>query len=204
MVTGHHVCALALLDDVVEAGARLTLDPDGKVATRGDVPEALGARLEGLMGEGEGREAFPAHAALRAILAAPSRAARELLATPVACARLPVAFAVRFRRGEVQAQFTTWREAYGRDLGQLPQFVLRELDVMARAVRQGRASGVQLDLWLAAKARGGAWSLTAEIADVLEELIPGELAAGFDPLTFGELFEALGAELVQVEMQGGA
>lgn len=189
----NHAAALALLDELADHGVRVELTTEGKVDTFGDVPDALGARLRALVGEGLQRETFPPHRALRAVLAAPSHGLRELLTLPVALAALPVVYAVTFARKGACAVFTTSSAIYKREGGRLPVFVLRELVSAAQAFEQGRAGPSHLDEWLAAKARGRMWLLTPQIADVL----PGAP----DPLcTFGELFDGLGAELVGLEV----
>ena len=142
------------------------------------------------------RVAQARYRALVAVVAAPSRAARELLGLPIAYAvGLQKPFTVTFRRGGATAVCTTSREAYDQARASgAPAFVLRELVAVARAVELGRASGVDLDRWLAQKVRGE-FVLSPEPAGVL-----GPLEHTDEPclVSFGELFDALGAELVDV------
>lgn len=149
-----------------------------------------------------GRDGQAAYRALAALVRAPDVMTCELHALPCAHLRLPVPYAVAFARKGVRALFTTSQSIYRRELGRMPLFVLRELDVMALAYEQGRASPGQLDQWLAAKARGGEWVLTAEHAG----LLPIPMGSHPDPpaCELGELFDEYGAELVGVEMQEAA
>lgn len=189
--------ALFLVDELADAGVRVFLNDAGAVATQGAVPAELGERLKALLGSGEQRAGIPSHRALRAVLAAPTRAARELLILPLAHARLPVGYAARFQRSGVRAQITTSEKLFKRDHGQIPQFVLRELDAATLAFSQGRAGPRDLDQWLAAKSRGD-WLLTAELAGALAMNDPPT------PVELGELLDGLGAQLLDVELAEAA
>ena len=137
--------------------------------------------------------------ALVVMVAAPSRAARELLTLSVSLAvGLPVPFAVRFaRRGDrvgVECVGTSSRAVYQEALSRgAPVFLIRELVAMAAATAIGRATPQVLDAWIAEKQARPRWVL--EHAEAVG--IPG----GGDPgdVCFGELFDALGAEIVDVE-----
>jgi hypothetical protein len=149
---------------------------------------------------GAARDASPRYRALRAIARAPSRAARELLTLPVAYAiGLPHPFTLTFVREGRICVASTSREMYGRAQSQGHiVFVLRELEAAALAVAQGRAGARAFDGWLDRKACGD-FRLTPELVGVLGHVRdPSEPA---DPgLTFGELFEALDAEIVSVDV----
>lgn len=186
-----------LVEAALDHGAVFDVLEDGRVAlTDGDLPEALGARLAAFCGEHEGREKHDAYRALRAIVRAGTPAARELLGLPVAYAvGLPHPFTITFARGKTACVCTTSRHTYRQALTDgTPTFILRELEMVAAAVELGRASGCHLDDWLAAKSRGD-WRLTPELAGVLS--LP---SGGPGLVCFGELFDALGAELVAVEL----
>lgn len=144
------------------------------------------------------RDASPRYRALRAVARAPSRAARELLTLPVAYAiGLPHPFTLAFvRRGRV-AVCTTSREMYAQAQAQGHiVFVLRELEAAALAVAEGRAGARTFDGWLERKARGD-FRLTPELAGVLAQPARDPSDPG---LSFGELFDALDAELVSVDV----
>lgn len=194
--------ALALLDEVEMAGGRLSLVAEG-VSLDGDVPEVLADRLAALCGSGEARQALLTNRALRAVLLAPTRAARELLTVPVVLSGgLPVPFTLRFRRqtatGPVVCLCSTDRATFVSATGRgVSTFLLRELDTAALAVEQERATPAELDRWLHAKAQRPDWRVTPETIGVLEHLVEqGERA----PVCFGELLDALGCELVDVEL----
>lgn len=187
--------AIGLIDDFADAGVRIGLNPQGKLQTQGIVPEALGARLKALVGSGDQRAGQPLHRALMAALRAPDRACREVLCLPVGFARLPVGYAVQFVRKSKRAQLVTSGKLFERDRGQLPQFVLRELDAMALALLQG-AGPVHLDRWLEAKSRGD-WLLTPELAGArVDATEPADVAR----VEFGALLDGYGAALVGVEL----
>jgi hypothetical protein len=195
-----HAEALALFDWCADEGVTLSLHDGGRLLVTADnVSDALRDRLSAFCGAHEGREGLLTYRALRDIVRAPSRAARELLTLAVGHAvGLPVPFVVTFVRGGQRCVCSTSREAYQRAVREgHPAFVLRELEVAALVVEQGRASPRDLDLWLLAKKRGD-WRLTPEFAGALEAQT---VQAGLQPaITFGDLFDALGAELVDVEL----
>lgn len=144
------------------------------------------ARLEG-----------PNYRALRAVVEAPSRAAREVLGLSVAFAvGLPHPFTIHFRRGRIVALCTSSRAAYlEAEQARAPAFVPRELAFIALVVADARASGLDLDRWLALKA-AGPFVLTPALAGALHAF-EGPPVRG---PSFGEVFEALGAELVDVDL----
>lgn len=194
--------ALALLDDVEMAGGRLSLLAEG-VSLDGDVPEELADRLAALCGSGQARQALLTNRALRAVLAAPTRAARELLGVPVVlCNGLPVALTLRFQRyaasGPVLCLCSTNEATFvAATRAGTVTFLLRELDVAALAAEQGRATPAEFDRWMRAKHARPDWRVTPETLGVLEHLVePGERA----PLCFGELLDTLGCALVDVEL----
>lgn len=143
------------------------------------------------------RHASPAYRALSALTGAVSQAAREVLTLDVAhLVGLPVPFTVTFMRRESRCMCTTAREVYERCVAErVPVFLVRELVLAARAVAQGRVDPSALDRWVAAKRRGP-WHLTADRAGVLEGVLE-QVALG-RALCVGELFDDLGAELVDV------
>lgn len=187
--------ALALVDALTQEGAGLELDGDG-LALVGAPSEALCGRLVVFCGAHEGREGLDTYRALRAVVRARSRAARELLVLPVSYAvGLPYPFTILFVRRACECVCTTSRTAYALALSRgRPTFLVRELEAAALAAEQGRAGARDLDRWLELKARGE-WRLTPELAGVLEA--PGPRVA---MLCFGALFDVLGAELVDVEL----
>ena len=195
-----HAQALALFDTCADERVALSLRDDGRLVVTADhVPDALRARLSAFCAEHEGREGLRTYRALRDIVGAPSRAARELLTLAVGHAvGLPAPFVITFARGGQRCVCSTSKDAYTRAVqAGLPAFVLRELEAAALVVEQGRASPRDLDLWLLAKKRGD-WRLTPELAGALEA---PTVQAGLQPaITFGDLFDALGAELVDVEL----
>lgn len=195
-----HAQALALFDTCVDEGVTLALLENGRlVAAAEQMPDALRERLSAFCGAHEGREGLRTYRALRDIVRAPSRAARELLTLAVGHAvGLPAPFVITFSRGGQRCVCSTHKDAYMRAVQEgLPAFVLRELEAAALVVEQGRASPRDLDLWLLAKKRGD-WRLTPEFAGALEA---PTVQAGLQPaITFGDLFDALGAELVDVEL----
>lgn len=184
--------ALALFDGVLQARGSLCLVAEG-VGLDGEVPEALEARLEALCGDQEGREDRASYRALRVIVGAPSRASREVLTCCVAYAvGLPVPFVITFRRHLRRCVCATARDAYTNAVREgWPAFVMRELEAAALAVELRRAGPSDLDRWIGMKLRGE-WRLTPELAGV-----PVGVHA---TICFGELFDALGAELVDVEL----
>jgi hypothetical protein len=144
------------------------------------------------------RDAGALYRALCAVVAAPSLAARELLTLPVAFAiGLPHPFSVVFRRGPQPIVATTSREAYAQaqEIGAVV-FVMREIGAAAHAVALERAHPADLDRWIAAK-RHGDWRLTPELA---AGLATASEDIGRSEVCFGALFDALGAELVDVEV----
>lgn len=136
--------------------------------------------------------------ALVAIAKAPNRATKELLTLPVAYAvGLPWPFTVRFVRGPHRAIVTTARAVFEDATRRgIPAFVMRELALIARAAAQGRASGADLDRWLQAKTATPGLVLTADQVGALEHLEDADDLG----LSFGELFDLLGAELVGLGM----
>jgi hypothetical protein len=142
------------------------------------------------------RDEGPLFRALHAVVAAPSRAARELLSLPVSYAvGLPYPFTIIFRRRTLTCVCTTARDVFAQAQAQgAAVFVVRELEAAGLAVAQGRAYPADLDRW-AERKRRGEWRLTPELAGALE-------AETMAMLCFGELFEALGAELVDVALHG--
>ena len=140
------------------------------------------------------RDATPMHRALRSVASAPSLAVAELLTLPVAFAALGAPYTITFARKQMVAVCTNSRAVFAAEQGKRPTFVFRELEAAARAVELGRAGPMHLDQWLQAKQRG-AWVLALETAG-------GELASEPEQvapmLTFGELFDALGAVLLDV------
>jgi len=191
--------ALALFDACVAAGVGLEVGEGRRIAVlTQELPEGLRGWLKSFCGDQEGREGLPSYRALRAIVRAPSRAAREILTCLVAFAvGLPAPFVITFRRGERRCVCATAKAAYMRAVQEgCPAFVMAELGVAALAVEQGRAGPGELDRWLARKLLGS-WRLTLELAGVVEQ----KALAGLHPtICFGELFDALGAELVDVEL----
>jgi hypothetical protein len=142
------------------------------------------------------RDALPFYRALRALLRAPSEAVREVLMLSVAHARLPLAYAVTIARGGASSVFTTSRRIYDREVGRRPLWRLPELDLLARTLEAGRASGRLFDGWLAAKRRGE-WYLSPAVAD-----IRGDTP---DPqCTFGELVDGFDAEITGLEWEVAA
>jgi len=190
-----HAQALGLVGAVRAAGCDLVCDADG-VEVIGELPAPLSAALQAFFGEGEHRDGQATHRALLAVLRAPSLAVAEVLGLPVAWARLPLAYALTIDRKGVGSVFTTSRTVYDRENGRRPTWRLPELDALARAHDGGRARPGDFDRWLAAKQRGP-WALTPELAGVL----PGALEPR---CSFGELFDGLGAQVVDVEVEGVA
>jgi hypothetical protein len=193
--------ALALLDELADAGGRLSLTADG-VALEGDVPEALTDRLAALCGSGEARHQLATNRALRAVLSAPSRAARELLVLGVPdAAGLPVPFTLTFRRGETYCQCSTSREVFEQATRDgVPTFLLRELDAAALAAEEARATPAAMDSWLKAKRARPDWRVTPETAGVLR----AERDPAMRARCFGELLGELGCELVDVHLPEAA
>lgn len=146
------------------------------------------------------RREGPHYRALAAVARAPSRAARELLTLPVSYAvGLSVPFTVTFRRRATECVATTSRTDYAAATQRgAVAFVLRELEAAARAVEVGRAHPSDLDRWLELKGCGGSWILTPELAGSLD--VPSAAPSRGGGLCFGELFDALGAELVDVTL----
>ena len=149
------------------------------------------------------RDAGPRYRALQAVARARSRAARELLTFPVAYAiGLPHPFTLTFVRKGRACVASTSREMYTRaQAAGHAVFVLRELEAAALAVGQGRAGARAFDGWLDRKARGD-FRLTPELAGVLEQArdAGGPVVLAEPGLSFGELFEALDAEIVSVDV----
>lgn len=201
-----------------ERGLSLAIAADDRVAfktadgSRPNVP----AEVERLTGvgpavEGESDEAkasrermrlAPGYRALRLMAAAEDLAARECLLLRVRdLPGLPVPFALSFRerrKGRPFALTTTRRWHEKPEAQGLPFFVARELDAASQAAEAGRANADDLGAWLDAKARGQ-WVLTPERARVAE--MPWFRADGpGSTWTLGELCDALGFDLVRVEM----
>lgn len=195
--------ALALVDDFAQAGARLSVLPEG-ICPSVDVSESLEGRLTALCGAGDARQGLLTNRALRAVILARSRAARELLTLAVEhTSGLPVPFTVRFARTSASGAATTvclcstergtFEEA---TKAGVPTFLLRELEAAALAAEQGRATPVEFDRWLAAKRARPDWRVTPETVGLLEHVQRDEREA----LCWGELLEALGCALVDVEL----
>jgi hypothetical protein len=189
--------ALAALDAAAGGGVELRATAAGIEVVRGEPDDALDALLQALCGSGEARHGLTTARALRELLRAPDRAARELLTLPVRYASgLPLPFTLRFERRRLGSVCTTSRHAYAaaRAAGERV-WLLRELELVAAAAREGRVSPTHLDRWLAAKGRGE-WILTPELAGAdlpRFDAHPGDMC-------FGELFDHMGAELVSVEL----
>lgn len=193
--------ALALLDDLARHGAHVALGDAGELVVTGvPPPDALLNRLA-LLGASGARGTLR-YRALVAELQAPSRAAREVLTLPVTYAvGLPVPFTVVWHRVGLCIVTTTSRARYAAALaaGETP-FVLRELVLAVEAVAAGRAGPAELDSWLALKAQQPGVVLDrAVVVGLPEARAPVEVL-----MCFGELFDALGAELVEVEMHDAA
>lgn len=193
-----HAQALALLDAVQAAGCDLLPDEDG-LAVLGELPEPLSAVLGAFCGEGDHRTAFGPYRALLAVQRGRTRAVREVMALPVAYAKIPgEPYAVHLDRKGTCSVFTTSLAIYERELREArPVWRFPEIDAMARAHEVGRLTATGFDRWLAAKLRGG-WSLSPELAGCL----PGGHPA--PQCTMGELVEALGAEITAVEWESEA
>jgi hypothetical protein len=195
-----HTLALALFDACESYGVRLEVLDVGLVASGRPDDAALASRLVAFCGAGEHRQSLASYRALRDIARAPSRAARELLATSVAVLALPVPYTLTFTRGGHRCVGTSSRAVYEAAVRDgVAAFALKELVAVAAAVELGRASPVDLDRWIAIKQRGS-WVLTPELAGVDVPVEPGRTPS----LCVGELLDALGAELVDVELHGEA
>lgn len=175
-----------LLD--AEAGRVRAKKPDHELPAGvwGRLADALGSTLPP-----EARSGLDTHRAMAAMVRASTLAERELLTLPVAAWRgLPLPSTVTATRAGVVWVATTSRAVY--ENSKVPAFVALELEAAGLGVEEGRASGTDLDRWLAAKRRGQL-RLTPAIVGVLD-------ATRSPALTFGELFDGLGAELVAVEV----
>jgi hypothetical protein len=191
--------ALALLDSVQEAGCELLMDEEG-LALDGELVGPLSAALSAFCGFGEHRAALSEYRALVAVLQSPTRAVREIHALPVVHAKIPgAAYAVQLDRKGVCSTFTVSRRIYDRESAAArPVWRWPELEAMARAHEAGRLTPMAFDAWVAAKLRGS-WSLSPELA--------GCLPGGDHPepqCTFGELAEAVGAQITAVEWESEA
>lgn len=183
------------------------LGQDGKVSVSGagKLETAQRAALEAVLGRHlpeEAREGLQSRRLLVALLAAPSLAVREVLTLPVAWwAGLPIASTLLCRtRGENPREFVAtgaFEVFQAAKANGLPVFAARELDAMALGVEAGRARSEHMRGWLAAKA-GTDWSVTPTVAGVAD--LPGYDKARRPVIDFGELFDALGVELVGVEL----
>ena len=152
----------------------------------GRLSDALGATLPE-----EARSGLDTHRAMAAMVRASSVAERELLTLPVAAWHgLPLPSTLTATRQGVIWVATTSRAVY--ESTKVPAFVALELEAVGLAVEEGRAAGPDLDRWLDAKRRGQL-RLTPAIVGVLN-------AARTPALSFGELLDGLGAELVAVEV----
>lgn len=189
----------------VDAETVVTRSMDG--AHRGDACD-IGPLAETIE---RARRQVDQYRALVAVVAAPSRAAREMLTLNVTFAvGLPVPFTVRFaRRGDphdgtrVECLTTSSRAVYDEAVKRgAPAFILREIVAMARAAAVGRATPQALDRWIAAKQADPRTVLEpAEIVGMPDQGDGGRTRDD-TPLNvcFGELFDALGAELVDVDL----
>lgn len=187
--------ALAAFAALPELPAGLTPDEVAERVSRSVRAPLTPEGLEELLRTA--REASPLWWAVRAVLRAPGRAAREVLALPVwaAASGLPVPFTLTLDRRGALSVCTTSRRVYADAQGRLPVWLARELECAAVAVEMGRASPAHLDRWLDAKRKGGGWQLTRELAGLD---VPG--APATSSITVGALCDALGAELVGVEL----
>lgn len=116
---------------------------------------------------------------------------RELASLPVVLARqLPLMFTLFVLRKTATFVMSTSRSEYRRYVTKRElAFMPRECVLMAEAVEARRAYPKNLDAWLAQKRDKPAWTLSRDdaLGMQLPEVVPS--------LTFGALFDELGAEL---------
>jgi hypothetical protein len=153
----------------------------------------------------------PTRLALARLAAAPSRAARDMLVTPVAVLReLPVPWTIVLERvpselarkewGARRVRFvvSTSKAAYQAARAQgLVVWGARELEAAALGAELERAYPRDLDQWLDNKARGE-WLITPERTRALD--VRGVTEATRSTWALGRVLDALEVELVNVDM----
>jgi hypothetical protein len=191
-----HAHALAFVDAYAAAGCPLAASAAGVGPSRDSSPAALDDALRAFLGPGQLWAGSAPRRALRAVVQAQGRGARELLTWPVALARLPEPYTIELARKSDGALVTTHGATWYANVDRVPCFVARELDAIAGVFACGRATPRELDAWIAQKRRSPRWVLAPDPIAARTGITP-------DPdLTFGELFDALGAELVRVTVAG--